>query len=313
MAAAGHAGTDEVLDGVDLTGRTVLVTGASSGLGVETARALAAHGARLVLGVRDPGAATAVLAEAGVDLGAGHAVLPLDLADLASVRACADAVAERVDRLDVLIANAGIMATPPGTTADGFELQLGTNHLGHFVLVGRLAPLLVRSAPARVVVLSSGGHRIAGVDLDDPWFERTPYDPWVAYGRSKTANVLFAVELDRRLADRGVRATAVHPGAIVTGLGRHLTAETLQQMQDRAGGRRMEFKPVEQGAATTVWAAAVADADVVGGRYCEDLGVAEVTTDAVAPAGVLPHAVDPEQARALWTWSEEQVSETFAF
>lgn len=308
-----------MLDGVDLTGRTVLVTGASSGLGVETARALAAHGARLVLGVRDPRAAVATLAEAGVDVGAGagHAVLPLDLADLVSVRSFTDAVTERADRLDVLIANAGIMATPPGTTADGFELQLGTNHLGHFVLVGRLAPLLVRSAPARVVVLSSGGHRIAGVDLDDPWFERTPYDPWVAYGRSKTANVLFAVELDRRLGDRGVRATAVHPGAIVTGLGRHLTAETLQQMQDRTGGRRMQLKPVEQGAATTVWAAAVADAEVVGGRYCEDVGVAEVTTDDAvttdaAATGVLPHAVDPELARALWTWSEEQVSETFA-
>ena len=183
------------------------------------------------------------------------------------MRAFADGVLADVDRLDLLVANAGVMASPQGATADGLETQFGTNHLGHFVLVDHLAPLLVRSAPARVVVLSSAGHRIADVDLDDPGFERTPYDPWVAYGRSKTANVLFAVELDRRLRDHGVRATAVHPGEITTELGRHLTEETMALMADRLGGRQMVFKTVEAGAATSVWAGVVADGDAVGGRY----------------------------------------------
>jgi NAD(P)-dependent dehydrogenase (short-subunit alcohol dehydrogenase family) len=139
------------------------------------------------------------------------------------VRTFADGVLADTDRLDLLVANAGVMASPRGGTEDGFETQFGTNHLGHFVLVNRLVPRLIGSAPARVVVLSSAGHRIPDVDLDDPGFERTRYDPWVAYGRSKTANVLFAVELDRRLRDQGVRAMAVHPGKIATELGRHLT------------------------------------------------------------------------------------------
>lgn len=305
-----HPSTDELLEGVDLSGRTVLVTGASSGLGVETARALASRGARLVLAVRHPERAAGPLGDAGIDL-ADHTVGRLDLADLASVRAFADGVLATVDRLDVLVANAGIMATPRATTVDGFESQIGTNHLGHLVLVGRLAPLLVRSAPARVVVLASAGHRIADVDLDDPGFDDVPYDPWIAYGRSKTANVLFAVELDRRLRDRGVRATAVHPGEIHTGLGRHLTDETLAAMQAMVGDRPFVFKSVEMGAATSVWAAVVADAAEVGGRYCEDCAVSETTTDAASVTGVFPHAVDPDRARELWTWSETQVGEPF--
>ncbi|HMJ78655.1 MAG TPA: SDR family NAD(P)-dependent oxidoreductase [Iamia sp.] len=307
-----HPSTDELLEGVDLDGTTVLITGASSGLGVETARALAAHGARLVLAVRDPDRAAGTLADAGIDVGA-HDLRRLDLADLASVRAFTDDVLATVDRLDVLVANAGIMAVPQATTTDGFEAQLGTNHLGHLVLVGRLAPLLLRSTPARVVVVASAGHRIADVDLDldDPGFARTPYDPWVAYGRSKTANVLFAVELDRRLGDRGVRAAAVHPGEIHTGLGRHLTESTLAAMREMVGERPMVFKPVEMGAATSVWAAVVADADEIGGRYCEDCAVSAVTTDPASTTGVFPHAVDPERARRLWTWSEQLVGETF--
>ncbi len=308
---AAHPTTDELLEGVDLTGTTVLVTGASSGLGVETARVLAGHGARLVLGVRDPERAAGALTEAGVDVD-GHELLALDLGDLTSVRAFTDAVAERADRLDVLIANAGVMAPPEGTTADGFETQIGTNHLGHFVLVGRLAPLLLAAAPARVVVLSSGGHRIADVDLDDPGFAATPYDPWLGYGRSKTANVLFAVELDRRLRDRGVRAAAVHPGVIMTGLSRHLTRETFASMTEALGRTEMPpMKSVPEGAATSVWAAVVAEADEVGGRYCEDCHVAEVTTEKGAHGGVMPYAVDPDHAREVWTWSEELVGETF--
>lgn len=302
--------TDEILADVELAGTTALVTGASSGLGVETARALVAHGARLVLAVRDLAKGERALAAAGVDPSA-YDLRAVDLADLASVRAFSDDVLADVERLDLVVANAGVMATPRGATVDGFETQFGTNHLGHFVLVNRLTPLLVRSAPARVVVVSSAGHRIADVDLDDPGFERTPYDPWIAYGRSKTANVLFAVELDRRLRDLGVRATAVHPGEITTGLGRHLTDETRALMVERVGPREMVFKPVEAGAATSVWAGLVADADIIGGRYCENCGVAEVTTDPASTTGVFGYAVDGGRARALWALSERLVGERF--
>lgn len=203
------------------------------------------------------------------------------------------------------------MAAPQGTTADGFETQFGTNHLGHFVLVNRLVPLLLAGAPSRVVVLSSGGHRMSDVDLDDPGFERTPYDPWLAYGRSKTANVLFAVELDRRLRDRGVRAAAVHPGVIATELSRHLTDETTQQLLERRGSRPMTFKDVAAGAATSVWAGVAAGADAVGGRYCEDCGVSEITTDPGSATGVSAYALDADRARALWARSEELVGERF--
>jgi NAD(P)-dependent dehydrogenase (short-subunit alcohol dehydrogenase family) len=218
--------TDEVLDGVDLTGRWALVTGASAGLGQETARALAAHGASVVLGVRDPakGESAAVPIREAAAAGGGDVELrAVDLASLASVRAFCDSMLADHDELALLIANAGVMACPESKTADGFEMQLGTNHLGHFVLVNRLVPLLLAASPSRVVCLTSAGHRFADVDLDDPAFEHTPYNPWVAYGRSKTANVLFAVELDRRLRADGVRACAVHPGGIMTELGRHLT------------------------------------------------------------------------------------------
>lgn len=302
--------TDEVLEGIDLTGTMVLITGASAGLGVETSRALVAHGATLVVGVRDPGKAAKSLGDAGVD-GDRYEVRVLDLASLASVRGFCDGVAADHDRLDALIANAGVMACPQGTTDDGFETQFGTNHLGHFVLVNRLAPLLLAAEPARVVVLSSAAHRMSDVDLDDPWFERTPYDPWLAYGRSKTANALFALELDRRLRDRGVRAASVHPGTIMTELSRHLTDETLALMAERRGPRKLEFKSVPAGAATTVWAGFVADPDRVGGRYCEDCGVAEPTEDPASSTGVYAYAQDPKRAAALWTLSEQLVGERF--
>jgi NAD(P)-dependent dehydrogenase (short-subunit alcohol dehydrogenase family) len=302
--------TDEVLDGIDLTGTVALITGASSGLGVETARALAAHGARLVLAVRDMAKGEEALAAAGIASSA-YELRTLDLADLSSVRAFADGVLADVDRIDLLVANAGVMATPKGTTADGFETQFGTNHLGHFLLVNRLGPLLVRSAPSRVVVVASAGHRIADVDFDDPGFERAAYDPWVAYGRSKTANVLFAVELDRRLRDQGVRATAVHPGEILTGLGRHLTRETMALMTERVGPREMVFKPVEAGAATSVWAGTVADPDAIGGHYCEDCTVTDITTDPASTTGAFAYALDPARAKDLWALSERLVGEQF--
>src|SRR6185436_11253238 len=210
--------------------------------------ALAAHSATVIMTARDLAkgerAADIVRAEAAPN--ASVELRELDLASLASVRACADQLLAEGKPLNVLIANAGVMAAPQGKTADGFETQFGTNHLGHFVFVNRLVPLLLEGAPSRIVVLSSSGHRFSDVDLDDPGFERTPYDAWTAYGRSKTANVLFAVELDRRLRDRGVRATALHPGGIVTDLGRHLTDETMGALIEARGDADVTFKSVPQ-------------------------------------------------------------------
>src|SRR5271168_660667 len=222
--------TDEVLRGINLSGKRVLVTGVSAGLGVETARALAAHGAEVVGAARDlskaQGATEQVRAQAA--RGGSLHLVELDLASLDSVRRCADGLLAAGKPFDVIIANAGVMATPKGTTADGFETQLGTNHLGHFVLVNRIASLLRRGS--RLVNLSSAGHRYSDVDLDDPNFKRSPYAEFIAYGRSKTANVLFAVEFDRRHRARGVRATAVHPGGIQTELGRHMTPAVLEKL-----------------------------------------------------------------------------------
>ncbi len=300
---------DEVLGGLDLDGRTVVVTGTSAGLGVETARALSARGANVFGVVRNIDKARAALDQVGAaDVGLYEA----DLASLSSVRACTDKfVADGHDRIDVLIANAGIMACPQGTTADGFELQFGTNHLGHFVLVNRLMPLLLSSDGARVVMLSSSGHGFGDVSLDDPNFERTPYDAWLAYGRAKTANVLFAVELDRRYRDQGLRATAVHPGGIITDLGRHLTDETMNALIEARGATDVKWKSVPQGAATSVWAGFVADGAEVGGRYCEDCAAAPVVDDSGSSPGVMAYALDPDTAAELWTVSERLVGETF--
>jgi len=307
--------TDEILDGVDLSGRRMLITGASAGLGQETARALAAHGADVVMAARDLEKAERAAAVVRADAAASASITMcgLDLASLASVRACADKLLAEGKPLDVLIANAGVMACPQSKTADGFETQFGTNHLGHFVFVNRLVPLLLAGAPSRIVVLSSSGHRFSDVDLDDPNFERTEYDPWIAYGRSKTANALFAVALDRKLRDRGVRAAALHPGGIQTELGRHMTPETYQKLMDRVSQQRQgyKFKSVPQGAATSVWAAAVADPEEIGGMFLEDCNVAEITTDMVEQKGVRAYALDPARADALWSVSEELVGERF--
>jgi NAD(P)-dependent dehydrogenase (short-subunit alcohol dehydrogenase family) len=304
--------TADVLAGVDLTGQRVLVTGASAGLGVETVRSLAAHGASVVGAARDLDKAKA--ATAGIP---NLELIQLDLADLASVRAAADALNKDGRKFDVVIANAGVMACPKGTTRDGFETQFGTNHLGHFVLVNRIAGLIKDGG--RLVNLSSAGHRFADVDLDDPNFEHTPYAEFVAYGRSKTANILFAVEFDRRHKARGVRATAVHPGGIQTELGRYMTPEVLQGLMDnisraQPAGAQFEWKTIPQGAATSVWAGVVAPADAVGGRYCEDCHVAEIVEggpDLTIRGGVRAYALDPDRAKALWARSEALVGETF--
>ncbi len=315
--------TEDVLSGVSLTGKRVLVTGVSAGLGVETARALAAHGATVVGAARNLAKAeqaTAPVRAAAKAGGGAFELLALDLADLASVRAAADRLNTAAKPFDLVIANAGVMATPKGCTKDGFETQFGTNHLGHFVLINRIANLL--HAGARVVNVSSAGHRFADVDLNDPDFEQTPYDPWVAYGRSKTANILFAVAFDARHRARGVRATAIHPGGIMTELTRHLPDGALEAMVARLdaqaardGKPPFAFKTVPQGAATSVWAGVVAPADAVGGHYCEDCHVAPVIPDAMPgelnDGGVRAYAINPANAKALWAKSEEMVGEVF--
>src|SRR5262249_34077618 len=315
--------TDEVLSGVNLQGKRILVTGVSAGLGVETARSLAAHGAQVVGAARDLAkaeAATAQIRNAAAANGGSLDLVALDLASLKSVRACADKLLAKGEPLDVVIANAGVMATPFGHTADGFETQFGTNHLGHFVLVNRIAPLI--RAGGRLINLSSAGHRFSNVDLDDPNFERTPYEPFVAYGRSKTANILFAVAFDKRHRERGMRAAAVHPGGILTELGRHLDESQIQEILDRLDQQRatedkepFQWKTIPQGAATSVWAAVVAPADEIGGQYCENCHVGQIVPDDVMlnaiSEGVRGYALDPKTAEALWKRSEELVGESF--
>jgi NAD(P)-dependent dehydrogenase (short-subunit alcohol dehydrogenase family) len=306
--------TDEVLEGVDLSGQRILVTGVSAGLGVETARVLAAHGAHVVGAARDLEKARRATGEvlAQAKNGGGLELVELDLASLASVRACADALVAAGKPFDVVIANAGVMACPQGKTADGFETQFGTNHLGHFVLVNRIVPLM--KPGSRLVNLSSSGHRFSDVNLEDPGFEHTEYTEFGAYGRSKTANILFAVEFDRRHKAEGKRAVAVHPGGIQTELGRHLKPEVLQQLIDQAnaaGGGAFTWKTVPQGAATTVWAGFVAPIDAVGGLFCEDCHIAEPSEGPDMRSGVRAYALNPDTAKALWAKSEEMVGETF--
>jgi NAD(P)-dependent dehydrogenase (short-subunit alcohol dehydrogenase family) len=315
--------TEDVLCRTDLRGKRILVTGVSAGMGVETARSLAAHGAHVIGAARDLAKAENATAQVRKDAAAGGGnfeLVELDLASLKNVRACAAGLLAKGEFVDVIIANAGVMATPFGHTADGFETQFGTNHLGHFVLVNHIAPL-VRDG-GRLINLSSAGHRFSNVDLEDPNFERTPYEPFVAYGRSKTANILFAVAFDRRHRGNGIRAAAVHPGGVQTELDRHVDPIQIQRIIEQTnkqlaseGKVPLQLKTIPQGAATSVWAAVVAPADEIGGRYCENCHVGrvvsgEVTITAISE-GVRGYALDPKNAEALWKKSEEMVGESF--
>src|SRR5258708_1938087 len=312
-----------VLSGVNLKGIRILVTGVSAGIGVETARSLAAHGAQVVGAARDVKKAKAATTQVVKDAAARGGSLDLveiDLASLKSVRACAEKLLAKGEPFDVVIANAGVMATPFGKTADGFETQFGTNHLGHFVLVNRIAPLIRNGG--RLINLSSAGHRTSNVDLEDPNFERTPYDPLVAYGRSKTANILFAVAFDQRHGKRGVRAAAVHPGVIQTDLARYADPSRIQTLVEQMnkqlaaeGKGPFQWKTIPQGAATSVWAGVVAPADEIGGRYCADCHIGKIVADNVTISaiseGIRGYALDPTNAEALWKKSEEMVGESF--
>lgn len=299
--------TDEVLAGLDLTGLTVFVTGGNSGLGQETGRAMAARGAAVVLMGRDQ----AKLDEAADAIRAEHPAAHIetitgDLGSLASLATCGAEARARLAKIDLLINNAGVMACPHEHTADGFERQFGTNHLGHFALTAHLMPLIAAGSAKRIVNLSSRGHHMAPVDLDDLNFERRPYNPWVSYGQSKTANVLFSVELERRYGPRGIHAYAVHPGGINTNLGRHLTPEMAAALMERVtkSDSGFQWKTIPQGAATSCWAATAPELAGHGGVYCEDCHVAEVD-DVSANRGVRSYALDPESAARLWQISEE--------
>ena len=310
---------DEVLAGHDLSGRTALITGGYSGLGQETARAMAARGAHVILSGRDATELSAAADAIAEETGAKVDTLVCDLASLDSVRNAAKEANERFDKIDLLINNAGVMACDQAQTADGFEMQFGTNHIGHFLLTNLLMPLVEKGDRPRIVNLSSRGHHIAPVDFDDPNFERRQYDKWVSYGQSKTANVLFAVGLEERLSDRGIHAYALHPGGIHTNLGRHMTEEDMASLVARIrkaaeerGEEPQPFKTIPQGAATTCWVATTDLLEGAGGLYCEDCHVANEDNDDTG-GGVRSYAVDKDNADRLWAMSEEMVGQQFAY
>ncbi len=314
MSSFGRESTAaEVVGGLDLSGQVFFITGTSSGLGEESARVIAGRGARVAMLARNPQAnleAAERIRSSVPD--ADLSLHQVDLADLADVAAFTATVTDQFDRIDVLMNNAGVMCCPFARTTDGFEMQFGTNHLGHFALTAGLLARLRRAEQPRVVTLSSGGHRISDVDLDDPNFERTPYDPWVAYGRSKSANVHFAAELARRFGDE-IISLSVHPGAIPTNLGRHMTTEMLEGMRARAkanspSGQGLQMRSLESGAATQVWAATAPELSDQNGKYLADCNVAEPGT---GETGYAPHIYNPPTEAALWKLSEHLTGLSF--
>jgi NAD(P)-dependent dehydrogenase (short-subunit alcohol dehydrogenase family) len=302
----------DVVEGIDLSGKTCVITGASSGLGRESARALAAAGARVILAARNADALGEAQQWIHAEVpDAQTATAPLDLTSLASVRSAAARIGEAAPAIDILMNNAGVMFTPFSRTQDGFEIQFGTNHLGHFEFTRLLTPQLTAAAGARLVILSSGGHIMGDVDMDDPNWERREYDKFVAYGSSKTANILHAKEADRRLCEFGIRAYAVHPGTVATSLARYMSKSDFSQLRKFAvaGGTArgektdgyLDFTTPEYGAATQVWAAVSPELTDQGGLYLEDCHV----SDAVAP-----YADDAEHASELWAISEKLCATT---
>lgn len=316
MAFGHDTTTDEVLQGIDLAGKQVLITGASTGLGEETARALASKGAAITLAVRDLAKGEAAAARIREATGNPSIdVAQVELSVPASVRAFAATWLAGHGPLNLLVNNAGVMACPLMRTAEGWEMQFATNHLGHFLLTNLLAPALKAGAPGRIVNLSSAGHRFSDVDFDDPHYNDRPYEKWAAYGQSKTANVLFSVELTKRLAAYGITANAVHPGGIQTELGRHLTDADREALMARVkaagspGG--FKFKTIPAGAATSVWAATAPELEGRGGLYLEDCHVGELKSDPAASSGYFAYATDPERAARLWALSEKTLGQDF--
>jgi len=296
----------QLVEGVDLSDKVCVITGASSGLGRESARALAAAGARVILAARNADALTEAARWIQAEVPGGRtSTVHLDLTSLASVRSAAAEIREKTPVIHILMNNAGVMFTPFSRTRDGFEIQIGTNHFGHFELTRLLIPQLAAAAGARLVVLSSGGHVLGDVDFDDPNWERRDYDKFVAYGASKTANILHAKEADRRLCDLGIRAYAVHPGTVATSLARYMSRSDFSQLRQYAVTNStargestdgyLDFITPEYGAATQVWASVSPDLNDQGGLYLEDCGISET---------VAPYARDPDHAAELWALSE---------
>ncbi len=311
MASFGpNSTTSEVIEGISLAGKTAVVTGATAGLGIETSRALASAGARVVMVGRNQEKLREAAGQLrGIGLAGSLETALMDLTDLDSVRTAAQDLLAKYSTINILVNNAGIMVCPLGHTKQGFEMQFGTNHMGHFLFTCLLAPALIAGAPARVVSLSSSGHHIADIDLDDPNFEVTEYEKWRAYGASKTANALFAVGLDARLKSKGVRSYAVHPGVIQTDLGRHMDDEDKARFNNP--GR--VFKTIPQGAATSVWAATAPDLADKGAIYLEDCRIAGPAESPESRAGYAAHALDPEKADRLWQVSEALAGEKFCW
>lgn len=298
----------DMITGIDLSGRTAIVTGGASGIGIETVRALAHAGADVTIAARNEAAAREVAEQINGEVGAQRVSWDfLELGDLSSVRAFAERWGDRP--LSILVNNAGVMACPLGRTKDGFETQFGTNHLGHFLLARLLVPALEKGAPSRLVSLSSAGHMYSPIVFDDPNYEHRAYRPFEAYGQAKTANALFAVEFDRRHRDKGIRAFSVMPGVINTNLGRHMTPELREELGIKPGsktGLESMYKTAAQGASTSVWAAASPDLDGTGGLYLEDNAQAVPWSKGLPRGtGVMPHALDPDAATRLWDLSEE--------
>jgi NAD(P)-dependent dehydrogenase (short-subunit alcohol dehydrogenase family) len=307
----GRSTAREVIAGHDLKGRDAIVTGGASGIGVETVRALAIAGARVVLATRDQSKGESVAATLRKETGNEQIEFQqLDLASLASVQAFVKQFLELERDLHLLINNAGIMATPLSYTIDGFESQFGTNHVGHFALANGLLPALKAAGRARVVSLSSLGHRRSDVHFDDLNFRHRPYDPWMAYGQSKTANVLFAVGMTQKFGAEGIKANAVHPGGIMTGLQKHVSHEEQMKMGwiDEAGAQNSRFKSTEQGAATSIWAAVAPELEGIGGLYLEDCTIAKPWSDDTPMSGIKSYALDPRSAERLWSVSEGLVT-----
>jgi NAD(P)-dependent dehydrogenase (short-subunit alcohol dehydrogenase family) len=297
-----HSTAEDVIAGIDLTDKVVVITGGHSGIGLETTRVLSGAGAHIIVGARDvEKAARALEGFNNVE------VLPLDLSRPPSVDQFAQKILSAHKKIDLLINNAGVMAMPETRDERGFEMQFATNHLGHFQLTTRLLYALKATGSARVITLSSAGHRFAPMDLKDPNFTNREYDKWKAYGQSKTANSLFAVALDSRGQEVGVRSFAVHPGRIAdTDLRRYMDPAEFDSMMSNASSSLM--KSVAQGAATTVWAATSPQLSGMGGVYLADCEIAPIVTDIAAnPAGVLEYAIDPEIALDLWDLSEQMM------
>ena len=302
--------TDQVLEGISLEGKTAVVTGATSGLGLETARALASKGAKVVILGRSADKLAAASSELqSLNLAGEIETGTLDLCNLEQVRKSATDLVQRFPEINILVNNAGVMVCPLDRTVQGFEMQFGTNHMGHFLFTCLLMPSLLKGSPARIVNLASTGHRISDINLDDPNYESSEYEKWTAYGASKTANVLFSVGLDNRLKDKGIRSYAVHPGVIETDLMRHMdhSDETMLEKSVQF------YKTVPQGSATSVLAATHPELENTGAVYLEDCQIAEINDAKASPGGVRSYALDPERADKLWTVSENLVGETFSW